>query len=519
MECRRSWFVLSVLYLLSGATFAVPGNLTAYGLGSSLRARAAATPNTNGVAPLDAGVRAIGRPIESHATHIEPSHSHMRQPYVDTGGARVNVEGLPAGAGSVSGAVGDAVYVQVADGALAIYDKLRGRRQFGPAAVAGVFAGAGRSAAMDACRLQNAHGAVILHDGPAQRWIVSYRVAERDQLARPSYYQCIAVSAGADAAGAYYRYAIEMKNVRGGAQYFDDPKLAIWPGAFYLTFNLFEGAAGRFLGARVCGLARQALLGGADAAMRCRDAGNAVGALTPATWSGARHPPGAPPVALLSLGAGGKSVQLLRFAFSSARFDRAVTLPVAPFATAGSETLIGQSPPGAGLAPMADRFAPQAVYHQDSAKPSLLANHSVRLPDGRVGIRWYQIGAALGAAYVVQQGTLGAGHDSRWMGAIGGDRAGNIAIGYSVAAPDSGPGFRYTGRSVGDRPSTMQTEEIIVNGTGVDTQADAISRADGSLTLDPADGCTFWATQRYVAVTGGATWRTRIASFRFRSCP
>ena len=505
--------------LVSGAAFALPGNLMAYGLGTSLRMLPTAAPTANGDWPFNAGVRAIGRPIESHDTHIEPSPGHVAQHYVDTGGARVNVEGLPAGAGSVSGAAGNASYVQVADGALAIYDKLLGRRQFGPTAVAGVFAGAGRGAALDACRPPRAHGAVIFHDPLAQRWIVSYRVAARDQLARISYYQCIAVSAGANAAGAYHRYAFEMKSVRGGAQYFDDPKLAIWPGAFYFSFNLFEGSAGRFLGARVCGVGRQALLGGGNLAIRCRDAGSAVGALTPATWSGARHPQKAPPVALLALGASGKSIQLLRFSFSSGHFERAATLPVAPFATAGSETMIGQSPPGVGLAPMADRFAPQAIYRNDGAKPALLANHSVRLPDGRIGIRWYQIDEALGAAHVAQQGTLGAADDSRWMGAMSVDQAGNIAIGYSVAAPDAGPGFRYTGRSVGYQPSAMQTEEIIVNGTGVDTQAEGIRRASGSLTLDPADQCTFWATQRYVAVTGVATWRTRIASFRFRSCP
>lgn len=519
MDRRRSRCVLSaLLYLVSGAALPSSGTLTAYGLGKSLRTQAA-TPTAASEPAPDAGVRAIGQPTASHVTLDERSHDHLAQPYVDTGGARINVEGLPAGAGSVSGAVGNASYVQLADGALAIYDKVIGRRQFGPATVAGVFAGAGRSAAMQACRLHHARGAVISHDQVAERWVVSFRVVLRDTLLHPSYYQCIAVSAGADAAGAYYRYAIEMKNVRGAAQYFDDPKLAIWPGAFYLSFNLFEGSAGRFLGARVCGVGRQALLNGAAAPIRCRDTGTDVGALTPGAWSGANHPQSAPPVALLTLGASGKNLQLLRFSYISGRFGQTVTLPVAAFATAGSETLIGQSPPGAPLAPMADRLAPQAVFRKAAASAVLVANHSVRLPGGRIGIRWYQIDDPLGAARVVQQGTLGAGQDSRWMGAIGVDQAGNMAIGYALAGADTGPGFRYTGRSAGDQPSTMQAEEIIVNGNGVATQGDILHRASGSLALDPGDECTFWATQRYVAVTGAATWRTRIVSFRFRSCP
>ena len=520
MDLHRSSLVLSaLLYLASSAAYSFSGMLTAYGMGSSLRTQSAAAPPAGGDPAPDSGVRAIGRPTESHSTFLENELNHAAQPYVDTGGARINIEGLPAGAGSVSGAAGHASYVQVADGALAIYDKLLGRRQFGPDAVASMFGATGRSAAIDACRWHGAPGAVIMHDQFTGRWIVSYRVALRDHLERPSYYQCIAVSAGADAAGAYFRYALEMKNARGGPQYFDDPKLAIWPGALYLSFNLFEGSAGRYLGPRVCGVDRQALSRGVNAAIRCRDAGKDIGSLTPATWSGAPHANSVPPLPLLSLGASGNNLQLLRFSFSSARFGQVVTLPVAPFATAGSATLIAQSPPGTGLAPMADRIAPQAMYRPGAAASALFANHSVRLPDGRIGIRWYQIDEPLGAARVVQQGTLAAGTDSRWMGAIGVDKAGNIAIGYNAASSDTAPGWRYTGRSASDRSSTMQSEEVIVSGSGVDTQGEIIARACGSLSLDPADECTFWASQRYVAVTGAATWRTRIASFRFRSCP
>jgi hypothetical protein len=38
------------------------------------------------------------------------------------------------------------------------------------------------------------------------------------------------------------------------------------------------------------------------------------------------------------------------------------------------------------------------------------------------------------------------------------------------------------------------------------------------MTIDPAGDCKFWYTQEYIAVTGIATWRTRIADFRFKNC-
>jgi hypothetical protein len=64
----------------------------------------------------------------------------------------------------------------------------------------------------------------------------------------------------------------------------------------------------------------------------------------------------------------------------------------------------------------------------------------------------------------------------------------------------------------------MQQEETIVNGSGVQTTPIGLAVPAGALSLDPADGCTFWYTQQYIQTSGPAAWQTRIASFKFRRC-
>src|SRR5205814_10261017 len=39
-----------------------------------------------------------------------------------------------------------------------------------------------------------------------------------------------------------------------------------------------------------------------------------------------------------------------------------------------------------------------------------------------------------------------------------------------------------------------------------------------SMTVDPADDCTFWYTQEYVNAEGSPNWNTRIANFKFNNC-
>ena len=435
-------------------------------------------------------------------------------PQVRTGGTGFNIEGLRAGAGGVAGGLGDFQYVQLADGMMAVYRKGDAALLLGPVPANAMFFDAPPGPAADACGAPQGAGAQVQYDQLANRWIVLYRAAAANAT-----YLCVALSASSDATGSYQRYALPV------TPYFDDPQLAVWPDAYYISINLFDAAAGSYRGPRICGLERQALLHGLSALMRCRDLGERHAPLVPASLQGyATAPQGSSPALFLALAidAAGQGERLLlqRFSFSADRLEQALALPVAAFGMACplAAACIAQPAPGGMLASAGERLLPQPVFRNDEEHGTLLASHAVQMADGQLGLRWYEIRDPLGAARVYQQGSFAPDTTSRWMGSIGMDKAGNSALGYNVAGADTPPGIGYTGRQRTDPPGRMQGEEVIFNGAGVQPGNAPLARASGALALDPIDGCTFWYTQRYLPSTGAANWHTRIARFKFETC-
>ena len=76
------------------------------------------------------------------------------------------------------------------------------------------------------------------------------------------------------------------------------------------------------------------------------------------------------------------------------------------------------------------------------------------------------------------------------------DRAGNMAMGYSISSSTTFPSIRYAGRLAADPVNTFsQTEQTFFTGTA--SQTTSTRWGDYSaMTLDP-DGCTFWYTNEY----------------------
>src|SRR4029079_7997932 len=108
-----------------------------------------------------------------------------------------------------------------------------------------------------------------------------------------------------------------------------------------------------------------------------------------------------------------------------------------------------------------------------------------------------------------------------WMGSIAQDKKGDVALGFSASGPNDYPSIRYTGRLAGDPTGVWtQVESVSCTGTGPQRGAEGRWGDYSDLTVDPADDCTFFYTQEYLAtdtvVIG--TWRTRVVSFRFPSC-
>jgi hypothetical protein len=102
------------------------------------------------------------------------------------------------------------------------------------------------------------------------------------------------------------------------------------------------------------------------------------------------------------------------------------------------------------------------------------------------------------------------------MGSIAMDKAGDVALGYSVSSASMYPAIRYTGRAPNDPLGSMQGESSVIEGSGSQTH---LRWGDyTSMTVDPLDDCTFWYTNQYQQTTGKFNWSTRIASFKFPAC-
>jgi hypothetical protein len=99
------------------------------------------------------------------------------------------------------------------------------------------------------------------------------------------------------------------------------------------------------------------------------------------------------------------------------------------------------------------------------------------------------------------------------------DKNGDLAIGYSVSGPSTYPSIRYAGRLASDPPDELtQGESTMITGGGSQLSSYGRWGDYSTMTVDPADDCTFWYTQEYYATTSSAGWQTRIGAFRFPSC-
>ena len=130
-----------------------------------------------------------------------------------------------------SGAVGATQYVQWVNESFAVFDKSTGAIAAGfPKAGNTLWAGFGGG-----CEANNDGDPIAQYDKAAGRWVLT-----QFSVTNPStygYLQCVAVSTGSDATGAYNRYSFSY----GSTQFNDYPKLGVWPDGYYLTYNIFNG--------------------------------------------------------------------------------------------------------------------------------------------------------------------------------------------------------------------------------------------------------------------------------------
>jgi len=410
-----------------------------------------------------------------------------------------------------NGAAGTTQYMEVTNIKLAVYSKT-GAVLIPPESTNTLWAGFGGP-----CETVNGGDATVVWDALAQRWVVQQLAFA--STSTPPYLDCIAVSSSSDATGTWHRASFAY------SKFPDYPKLGVWPDAYYISYNMFNGG---FVGAEVCAIDRAKLLTGEAPTEQCRTDASGAGTLQPATIDGSTPPPPGQAEWLVALSATeANALAYWRFHVdwtnpANTTFTGPTNLAVQPFSQpcVGYTRLacIPQAETSTKLASLGDRLMYRLAYRNLGGHEAMVVDHAVTTSGG-VGMRWYELRPSGESLSVYQQGTYAPDSTYRWMGSVAMDRAGDIALGYSASDSSLHPGIRYTGRLERDPPGTMpQGEATLYSGTGSQTGGYVRWGDYTEMSVDPSDECTFWYVNEYLPNNGSFNWHTRIGAFQFPSC-
>jgi len=154
----------------------------------------------------------------------------------------------------------------------------------------------------------------------------------------------------------------------------------------------------------------------------------------------------------------------------------------------------------------------RVAYRNFGSYESLVVNRTV-VVNSDTAIRWYEIRNPNGTPTAYQAATYAPDSTTnRWMGSIAMDKNASIALGYSIGNSTTYPSIAYTGRFATDAVNTLESENILLQGGGSQTNTNRWGDYT-SMRIDPADDLTFWYINEYNQTTGGP-WVTRIGSFK-----
>lgn len=419
----------------------------------------------------------------------------------DITGPVVNYDGV----GNVNGVyppdtdgdVGPDHYFQMINLSFAIYDK-QGNLLYGPVDNSTLWQGF-----IGPWTGTNDGDPIVLYDELADRWMASQFAIN---TSNGTYWQLVAVSATPDPLGSYHRYAFQMPAFN------DYPKLAVWPDAYYATFNMF----GSYTRVGVAAFERDSMLAGApNARMVYFNQPNGTFSMLPSDFDGTPPPAGAPCYFTHLRTFSSQNLEVYEFDVdwantSNSTFTQVATLSPASF----NPNLNGVPQPNTGtrLDDLGMMMMYRLQYRNFGSYQTLVTNHTVNVGSNRTGIRWYELRKEDANWYIYQQGTYApADGEYRWMGSIAMNGNGDIALGFSLASTNTYPSIYYVGRRADATLGEMNLPEIkIIGGTG--SQSGIDRWGDYScLSVDPDDDTTFWFTTEYFR----SGWKTRIASFDF----
>lgn len=440
----------------------------------------------------------------------------------------VNFDGITNLAGvyppDTQGDIGIDKYIQVVNNHFAIYSKT-GAVLLGPASLATIWTG------IPAPWNGTASGdPVVLYDQAANRWIIT-------QFSLPNstqYAELVAISQTSDPTGAWYRYVFQY-----GSTMPDYPKFGIWPDGYYMSTNQFAGGA-TWAGAGATAFERTKMLAGDPTAQMIyfdlTDTGD-PSSMLPSDWDGIATPVAGEPNHFTYFNDWSSGVeQYLRIwdfhadwvTPANSTFSQVASITTAAFKSSictessGRGRCIPQPGTTIKLESLSDRLMFRLQYRNFGGYRAMVTNHTVDVDNtGHAGIRWYELRNTGAGWNIYQQGSWAPDASHRWVGSIAMNSVGDIALGYSVSNGTAlYPSIRYTGRKPGDPLGTMTgAEQTVITGTGAQTGTAARWGDYSMMSVDPADDITFWFTTEYLATTGGAPWKTRIASFLISNAP
>jgi Carboxypeptidase regulatory-like domain len=431
------------------------------------------------------------------------------------------------GAGSppdTNGDVGPNHYIQTVNTSIGIYRKTDGLQL--AAFTFDTFMSQGNFGNL--CDNHNFGDPVVLYDTFEDRWIITdfaFVLDSNNNVQGPAY-QCIAASKTGDpVSGGWSFYSRQMSDSLG-----DYPKFGIWPDGLYMTANMFSfGANSTYQNARAYAFNKAQMYAGSPTVKIVSfDIGGGDFTILP---SNARLQTGTPPAGRPNLFI---STQLFLNALTVYKFHvdwnnlflSTFTGPDTPSAATSWPNNSVANAPQPGTAALLDvlqiRGMVQNQYTNFGGTESLWVPHTVRRVDtsGAAAPRWYQVNVTGGtiAASLPQAATWdpdGDNNNHRYMPSLALDRAGNLAMGYSISnATSLFPSMMYAGRLAGDPVNTFsQTEQLFFQGTA--SQTGTTRWGDYSaMTLDP-NGCTFWYTSEYANPLSQASnqrWLTKFGS-------
>ena len=359
-----------------------------------------------------------------------------------------------------NGEVGLTQYVQIVNKGYQVFNKTTGASVFGPVAISTIWTGFGGLArpavtATRSCSTTRSPTAGSSASSPASGHPTD---------------ECIAISTTADATGTYNRYGFHL-----GSNFFDYPKISVWPDAYYMSMNVFNSPGTAFLGPQPFAFDRAAMLAGIPATFVSTGitGGPAEDAYLPTDLDGSTLPPAGAPATFVEFPSTGAYKVFHIHADFAVPANTTFTLFASPPAAGFTllcpftRSCVPQLGSTDGLDAIADRLMYRLAYRNFGDHESVVGNFTVS-SGGVAGIRWFELrNVTAGPVTVFQESTYQPDTTWRWMGSAAQDAQGNLALGFSASSATIIPQIRYAGRLSSDPLNTLaQGEAHLFDGTG-----------------------------------------------------